>query len=70
MSQVDTNVDRTTNQPEQVPVKKAKDPVRKWTFITLIIALNISLVISPIDASIAAPVTVPVIASFRRFDFG
>ena len=39
MSQEDTNVDQTTSEAGQAPVKPAKDPVRKWTYITLVTAL-------------------------------
>jgi len=39
MSQEEANVEQTTNEPAPAPVKPAKDPVRKWTYIILIIAL-------------------------------
>ena len=39
MSQEDTNVDQTTSEAGQAPAKPAKDPVRKWTYITLVTAL-------------------------------
>ena len=39
MSQEDTNVEQTTNEPAPVPVKPARDPVRTWTYITLLAAL-------------------------------
>jgi multidrug resistance efflux pump len=35
MSQEDTTIEKTEVESEQAAVKPAKDPVRKWTFITL-----------------------------------
>ena len=35
MSQEDTNLEKTSSEPEQDPVKSTGDPVRKWTFIIL-----------------------------------
>jgi len=39
MSQEDKNVEQTTNTADEAPAKPAKDPVRVWTYITLITAL-------------------------------
>jgi len=38
MSQEDPNVEKTSSEAQQEPVKQSGDPVRMWTFITLAVA--------------------------------